>query len=173
MATASCRFDKAASHLSNLFCQSSLKYFSLAGTIERSGAPYKGLQQRWTFTVLSNPYIPWGKTGQIAHVSSLAWQKTIFARHTAEATRGLGVLVLTHSIRPLLNSSQSRLPCSAVLATRCFMAFTAKLLPGARNLLDNLARLGIRASEWTNSRLRVLCPGYQCHLWWKLLPIGS
>ena len=39
-----------------------------------------------------NPYLPWGKTGQIAHVSSpfsgIA-QKTIFARHTAEATRGL------------------------------------------------------------------------------------
>ena len=43
-------------------------------------------------------------------------------------------------------------------------------VPGARNLLDNLASLGIRASEWTNhkwiteycenaSRLRVLCPG--------------
>ena len=47
-----------------------------------------------TFTVLSNPYLSWGKTGQIAHVSSpfsgIA-QKTIFARHTAEATRGLGM----------------------------------------------------------------------------------
>ena len=43
-------------------------------------------------------------------------------------------------------------------------------VPGARNLLDNLARLGIRASEWTNhkwnaeycenaSRLRVFVPG--------------
>ena len=36
--------------------------------------------------------VPWGKTGQIAHVSSplsgIA-QKTILARHTAEATRGL------------------------------------------------------------------------------------
>ena len=43
-------------------------------------------------------------------------------------------------------------------------------VPGARNLLDNLARLGIRASEWTNhkwkteycenaSRLLLLCPG--------------
>ena len=42
-------------------------------------------------------------------------------------------------------------------------------VPAARNLLDNLARLGIRASEWTNlkwkteycegaSRLRALCP---------------
>ena len=44
------------------------------------------------------PFCPlilsWGKTGQIAHVSSplsgIA-QKTIFARHTAEATRGLGM----------------------------------------------------------------------------------
>ena len=43
-------------------------------------------------------------------------------------------------------------------------------VPAARNLLDNLARLDIHASEWTNykwkteycenaSRLRVLCPG--------------
>ena len=43
-------------------------------------------------------------------------------------------------------------------------------MPGARNLLDNLARLGIRASEWTNhkwkteycenaSRLRAFVPG--------------
>ena len=43
-------------------------------------------------------------------------------------------------------------------------------VPGARNLLDNLARLGIRASEWTNhkwkteycenaSRLRNFVPG--------------
>ena len=42
----------------------------------------------------TNPYLPWGKTGQIAHVSSpfsgIA-QKTIIARHTAEATRGLGM----------------------------------------------------------------------------------
>ena len=52
----------------------------------------KGLQQWQTFTVLFNPYLPWGKTGQIAHVSSpfsgIA-QKTILARHTVEATRGL------------------------------------------------------------------------------------
>ena len=44
------------------------------------------------------------------------------------------------------------------------------IVPGARNLLDNLARLGIRASEWTNhkwnaeycesaSRLRAFVPG--------------
>ena len=40
------------------------------------------------------PTYLWGKTGQIGHVSSpfsgIA-QKTIFARHTAEATRGLGM----------------------------------------------------------------------------------
>ena len=40
------------------------------------------------------PYLSWGKTGQIAHVlspfSGIA-QKTILARHTAEATRGLGM----------------------------------------------------------------------------------
>ena len=45
-------------------------------------------------TVLSNLYLPWGKTGQIVHVSSpfsdIA-QKTILARHTSEATRGLGM----------------------------------------------------------------------------------
>ena len=45
-------------------------------------------------TVLSNPYLPWGKIGQIAQVSSplsgIA-QKTIHARHTAEATHGLGM----------------------------------------------------------------------------------
>ena len=54
----------------------------------------KVLQQRWTFTVLSKLYLSWGKTGQIAHVSSpfsgIA-QKTILARHTAEATYGLGM----------------------------------------------------------------------------------
>ena len=34
----------------------------------------------------------WGKTGQIAHVSSPSIaQKTILACHTAEATRGLGM----------------------------------------------------------------------------------
>ena len=49
------------------------------------------------------------------------------------------------------------------LRSRCLF------VPGARNLLDNLARLGIRASEWTNhkwkmeyceniSRLRVFVP---------------
>ena len=43
------------------------------------------------------PFCPtptWGKTGQIAHDSSLfsgIAQKTILARHTAEATRGLGM----------------------------------------------------------------------------------
>ena len=55
---------------------------------------YDGLQQRQDFTVLSNPYISWGKTGQIANVlspfSGIA-QKIILARHTAEATRGLGM----------------------------------------------------------------------------------
>ena len=38
--------------------------------------------------------VPWSKTGQIAHVSSPfsgIVQKTIIARHTAEATRGLGM----------------------------------------------------------------------------------
>ena len=46
------------------------------------------------FTVLSNSYLSWGKTGQIAHVSSPFSgipQKTILARHTVEATRGLGI----------------------------------------------------------------------------------
>ena len=45
-------------------------------------------------TVLSNPYLSWGKTGPIAHVSSPSSdiaQKTILARHTVEVTRGLGM----------------------------------------------------------------------------------
>ena len=40
------------------------------------------------------PTPTWGKTGQTAHVSSSSSgiaQKTIFARHTVEATRGLGM----------------------------------------------------------------------------------
>ena len=41
---------------------------------------------------MSNPYLPCGKTGQIAHVSSpfsgIA-QKTILVRHIAEVTHGL------------------------------------------------------------------------------------
>ena len=51
-------------------------------------------REQKTFTVLSNPYLPWGKTGQIAHVlspfSGIA-QKTILTHHTAEATCGLGM----------------------------------------------------------------------------------
>ena len=50
------------------------------------------------------------------------------------------------------------------------LRFRRPFVPGARNLLDNLARLGIRASEWTNlkwnteycegaSRLRNFVPG--------------
>ena len=49
-------------------------------------------------------------------------------------------------------------------------------VPGARNLLDNLARLGIRASEWTNHKSRstvkmlpgsvLLCPGPSGLLGW-------
>ena len=49
------------------------------------------------------------------------------------------------------------------------LRFRRPFVPGARNLLDNLARLGIRASEWTNyewnaeycentSRLRAFVP---------------
>ena len=46
------------------------------------------------FCPTPNSYLPWGKTGQIAHVSSPLSgivQKTILARHTAEVTRGLGM----------------------------------------------------------------------------------
>ena len=59
------------------------------------------------------PHLSWGKTGKIAHVSSPSSgiaQKTILARHTAEATRGLGMGCwcqnTTHSqlISGLLNS---------------------------------------------------------------------
>ena len=50
------------------------------------------------------------------------------------------------------------------------LRFRRPFVPAARNLLDNLARLGIRASEWTNhkwkteycenaSRLRAFVPG--------------
>ena len=50
------------------------------------------------------------------------------------------------------------------------LRFRSPFVPAARNLLDNLARLGIRASEWTNhkwkteycegaSKLRVFVPG--------------
>ena len=46
-----------------------------------------------TTTVLSNPYLSWGWIAYPTHVlspfSGLA-QKTILARHTVEATRGLG-----------------------------------------------------------------------------------
>ena len=49
------------------------------------------------------------------------------------------------------------------------LRFRCPFVPGARNILDNLARLGIRASEWTNykwkteycenaSRLRAFVP---------------
>ena len=54
-------------------------------------------------------------------------------------------------------------------------------VPGARNLLDNLARLGIRASEWTNhkwnaeycenaSRLRAFVPETGARPVWMGLP---
>ena len=42
-----------------------------------------------SLTVLSSLYLSWGKTGQIAYISSPSSgiaQKTIFARHTAETT---------------------------------------------------------------------------------------
>ena len=42
----------------------------------------------------ANPYLSWGKTGQIADVSlplSGIAQKTLLARHTVEATCGLGM----------------------------------------------------------------------------------
>ena len=53
---------------------------------------------------------------------------------------------------------------------RVRLGFRRPFVPNARNLLDNLARLGIRASEWTNfkwkteycengSRLRAFVPG--------------
>ena len=46
------------------------------------------------FTVLSNYYLSWGKTGQITHVSSPSSgivQKIILTRHTAEKTCRLGM----------------------------------------------------------------------------------
>ena len=57
-------------------------------------------------------------------------------------------------------------------------------VPAARNLLDNLARLGIRASEWTNhkwnaeycknaSRLRAFVPRDRCQVCWSGLTPSS
>ena len=81
-----------------------------------------------------------------------------------EATLSLtysGSLDLDHILHGLLSgSSDTR---QARLRSRC------PFVPAARNLLDNLARLGIRASEWTNhkwnaeycenaSRLRAFVP---------------
>ena len=195
-----------------------------------------------------NPYLSWGKTGQIAHVSSSFCgiaQKTIVAHYTAEATRGLGMgagaktlriatlslvystaeyyapvwcrsahtrlidSVLNDALRivtgclrptptdhlPVLSGIQPaelrRMGATLSLAHResldpdhilyCLLSGSSDtrqvrlrsrclFVPGARNLLDNLARLGIRASEWTNhkwnaeycknaSRLRAFVPG--------------
>ena len=73
-----------------------------------------------------------------------------------------GSLDPDHILHGLLSgSSDTR---QARLRSRCLF------VPGARNLLDNLARLGIRASEWTNHkwkteycesafRLRAFVPG--------------
>ena len=73
-----------------------------------------------------------------------------------------GSLDPNHTLYGLLSgSSDTR---QVRLRSRC------PFVPGARNLLDNLARLGIRASEWTNhkwktkycenaSRLRAFVPG--------------
>ena len=57
-------------------------------------------------------------------------------------------------------------------------------VPGARNRLDNLSRLGIRASEWTNhkwnteycenaSRLRAFCARYRYQACWDGLTPSS
>ena len=78
----------AAFHLNNREAKRELKVYN-------NGRP---LAHVWLLgynvSFLSNPYLSWGKTGQIAHVSSpfcgIA-QKTLLARHTAEATRGLGM----------------------------------------------------------------------------------
>ena len=171
-----------------------------------------------------------GKTGQIAQIlspfSDIA-QKTILVRHTAEATRGLGLTaeycaqiwchsahtrlidsVLNDALRiftgcllpiptnhlPILSSIQpaelrrmgetlSLTPwisgpdhilyglLSGFSDTRQVRLRSRRpFVPAARTLLDNLARLGIRASEWTNhkrkleyckgvSRFRAFVPG--------------
>ena len=73
-----------------------------------------------------------------------------------------GSLDPDHILYGLLNGSSDT--CQVRLRSRRLF------VPVARNLLDNLARLGIRASEWTNhkwnaeycenaSRLRVFLPG--------------
>ena len=85
--------------------------------------------------------------------------------HRMEATLSLahrGSLDPDHILYSLLSwSSDTR---QARLRSRC------SFVPGAQNLLNSLARLGIRASEWTNhkwkteycenaSRLHVFVPG--------------
>ena len=73
-----------------------------------------------------------------------------------------GSLDPNHILYGLLSSTSNT--CSVRLRSR------RPFVPGARNLLDNLARLGIRASEWTNhkwkteyfentSRVRAFVPG--------------
>ena len=72
-----------------------------------------------------------------------------------------GSLYPNHILHGLLSGSSDT--CQVRLRSR------RPFVPGARNLLDNLARLGIRASEWTNhkwkteyfeniSRLRTFVP---------------
>ena len=73
-----------------------------------------------------------------------------------------GSLDPDHILHGLLSASSDT--CQVRLRSR------RPFVPAARNLLDNLARLGIRASEWTNykwkteycenaSRLRAFVPG--------------
>ena len=183
-------------------------------------------------TVLSNPYLSWGKTGQIAHVLSpftvVALRKKISSRITllrrlvgsgwgARAkTLHIATLSLVYSTAEYCApvwccNAHTRLIDSALndalhIVTKCLrptptdhlsvlsgiqpaelhrMGATLSLahrgsldpdhilhgllsgssdtrqvrlrsrhsfVPGARNLLDNLARFGIRASEWTNHK---------------------
>ena len=203
--------------------------------------------KQYTFTVLSNPYLPWGKTGQIAHVSSpfSGIAQKLFSRVTllrrlvgsgwgaGAKTLRIATLSLVYSTAEYCapvwcRSAHTRLIDSVLndalrIVTGCLrltptdhlpvlsgiqpaelrrLGATLSLahygsldpdhvlhgllsgssdtrqvglrsrrpfVPGARNLLDSLARLGIRASEWTNhkwkteycenaSRLRAFVP---------------
>ena len=182
------------------------------------------------FTVLSNPYLSWGKTGQIAHVSSpssgiaqkLSSRVTLLRRlvgsrwvagaktlriatlslvysaaeycapvwcpsaHTRfiDSVLNDALRIVTGCLRPtptdhlpILSGTQHaelrRLGATLSLDHRGSLdpnhilygllsgssdtlqvrrRSRRSFVPAARNLLDNLARLGIRASEWTNHK---------------------
>ena len=88
----------------------------------------------------------------------------------------LGYLNPDHILYGLLSVSSDT--CQARIRSR------RPFVPAVRNLLDNLAGLGIRASEWKNhkwnaeycensSRLRVFCAQHRCQACWDGLTPSS